>query len=269
MKTILFTNARNESNILEWVAHHLNIGFDYIYINDHMSINPINNIISNNSSIYVNRIDGNILKNDLISKAVNIAKKMKFDWMLYLDCDEFLIFKDKINVKQFLSEYHNINLIGINWLFFGTSFHINKQTGTILENYTRSDSSFNLHIKSFVKPKYVISVLNPHTYKIANQTKAVGINYKILDTVTPWFFNLDQSIHDTQVYIAHYIYQSYEDYINRKINLPRDDTNTFRIQITPEELNTQYNQTENLLPKNIYNNNNKYLMVKYLICNKF
>jgi hypothetical protein len=38
---ILFTNARDEKNIKEWVAHHLLLGFDLIYIFDHKSIKPL------------------------------------------------------------------------------------------------------------------------------------------------------------------------------------------------------------------------------------
>ena len=38
----LFTNARNEKHIKEWVAHHLLIGFELIVIFDHKSIKPLN-----------------------------------------------------------------------------------------------------------------------------------------------------------------------------------------------------------------------------------
>ena len=36
-KIILFTNARDENNMKEWCAHHLLLGFDCIYIFDHLS----------------------------------------------------------------------------------------------------------------------------------------------------------------------------------------------------------------------------------------
>jgi hypothetical protein len=40
-KTMLFTNARDEKNMKEWVAHHLLLGFDLIYIFDHKSKIPL------------------------------------------------------------------------------------------------------------------------------------------------------------------------------------------------------------------------------------
>ena len=44
----LFTNARDEPNIAEWVAHHLLLGFDRIHIFDHKSVTPISQKIGTN-----------------------------------------------------------------------------------------------------------------------------------------------------------------------------------------------------------------------------
>lgn len=41
MKTIVFCNARDELHINEWIAHHILLGFDKIYIFDHLSTTPI------------------------------------------------------------------------------------------------------------------------------------------------------------------------------------------------------------------------------------
>jgi hypothetical protein len=44
----LFTNARDEPNIAEWIAHHINLGFDKIYVFDHLSVEPISSKIKTN-----------------------------------------------------------------------------------------------------------------------------------------------------------------------------------------------------------------------------
>ncbi|HEV8052986.1 MAG TPA: hypothetical protein VGP47_10880 [Parachlamydiaceae bacterium] len=44
---ILFTNARNEKNIKEWAAHHLLLGFDFVYIFDHKSDLPLTDELIN------------------------------------------------------------------------------------------------------------------------------------------------------------------------------------------------------------------------------
>ena len=75
MKVILFTNARDEKHIKEWVAHHLNLGFDFIHIFDHRSITPINNLFKPNDKIKINRLEvKENIKTLCIDSAIHIAK---------------------------------------------------------------------------------------------------------------------------------------------------------------------------------------------------
>jgi hypothetical protein len=57
MKTILFTNVRDETNIVEWVAHHLNLGFSFICIYDHLSVIPVSSLLKQNRNIIIKNID--------------------------------------------------------------------------------------------------------------------------------------------------------------------------------------------------------------------
>ena len=79
-KTVaLFTNARDEKYIKEWAAHHLLLGFDYIFITDHLSAIPLTKIFHNFSKrviISTCNKSGNI-KIDLMNKAITTAKKYK------------------------------------------------------------------------------------------------------------------------------------------------------------------------------------------------
>lgn len=106
MKTILFTNARDEDKILEWIVHHLNLGFDHIFIVDHKSIEPIDSKLKiiPRELITVSRNDGDVFKNNLIINAHKYAKNNGYDWMLYLDADEFLVLNDDEDVKSFLNK---------------------------------------------------------------------------------------------------------------------------------------------------------------------
>ena len=132
-KTILFTNARDEKNIREWVAHHLIIGFDLIYIFDHKSIKPLSQELNNLKKVIVERceIDGPI-KMQLMLKASKIATVAGADWMLYLDADEYLILNTFHSVKNMLQYYLFADSIAINWLMFGTNFHKKEPTHGLL-----------------------------------------------------------------------------------------------------------------------------------------
>jgi hypothetical protein len=238
-KVILFTNARDEKNLKEWVAHHLLLGFDYIYIFDHKSNIPLKGqFVKFNkpiSRVFVERceLDGSI-KDTLITKAANIAKKNNFDWMLYLDADEFLVINDKnvTTVKKLLSYYPYADSVSCNWLLFGTNFHITEPSGLIIDNYTRSQSTLNDHLKTFIRPSKFLRP-NAHRSDIKNDNKAYHINGTQLNKIKPPFKNNKHYINpvlfeNAKVFIAHYYVQSEETYNNRKLNLPRDDWGTFR-----------------------------------------
>ena len=88
----LFTNARDEPKIAEWIAHHLLLGFDKIHVFDHKSVTPISNTIGSlisDKRVNITRVemDGSI-KLDLMTRAVQISQKNNASWMLYLDADE-------------------------------------------------------------------------------------------------------------------------------------------------------------------------------------
>jgi hypothetical protein len=260
-RTILFTNARDESNIVEWVAHHKNIGFDFIYIYDHKSLFPIKYLFQNSSDIKIEEIkDENINKINLMCKAVEYSKN-NYDWMLYLDSDEFLILKDDC-INSFLKKYEKYHQIGINWLMFGSNFHNKKPKGTILENYTRCDSVLDKHIKCFVRPSFTNGACNPHYYTGLDLNLSVSTNFLKLNG--PFSFT-DISFEKSEAYIAHYIYQSFETFKKRKILRARDDTNTFRPhQFDEKTLHLECNSTLNEFPMLKYNDINKKTINVYL-----
>lgn len=251
-KTILFTNARDENNIKEWVAHHLILGFDLIYIFDHKSKKPLAEELKIfKKGVIVERceMDGPI-KLPLMIKASQIANSAGADWMLYLDADEFLVLNAFNNVKQLLSYYVYADSLAINWLMFGTNYHKKEpSTGLIIENYTKSELKIDKHVKTFVRPSQVENAITPHYFVISNPQKMVSINMKPMSESRS-FNEWDIEYHKCPAFIAHYVYQSEESYINRKINLPRDDNSLYR-KIEPN-IHDKHNLVDNELVQTKY-----------------
>jgi hypothetical protein len=260
MKVALFTNARDEKNIKEWAAHHLLIGFDIIFIFDHKSKEPLTSIFKNFDK-RVQIIDAsNINKNvklTLMNMAVPIVKQYNCDWMIYLDADEFLVLhKDFIGVKHFLNKYNYAHSLAINWLMFGSNNLIYEPSGTILENYTKSELYLNKHVKSFVRPNEVVKADNPHFYNIRYPLKMYGVD-KRLEKEEKSFNTFNVPFYQSPAYIAHYVNQSEETYIKRKKKLPRDDTGEFRDINDIKLMHKLYNDGTNLQPKIKYAENVK------------
>jgi len=213
----LFTNARDEPNIAEWVAHHLLLGFDKVFIFDHLSVVPIATKIGTNfdNRLIVKRVEGvGEIKIKLMKEALEIAQKTNASWMLYLDADEFLCLNKEKNVKDFLSFFSEADAVGVNWLMFGSSGHIKQPPGLLTENFIKSDMRLNSHVKSFVRPSVVRYIWNAHFYNITNPNRYFSANFTRMK-MGP-FNNQPLPFINSLAYVAHYYTQSEEEHLRRK-----------------------------------------------------
>jgi hypothetical protein len=246
----LFCNARDESNIREWAAHHLLIGFDIIIIFDHKSIEPLKKVFSKfDKRVIIKEIKSNIpnIKNKLMNIATNIAKNMKLDWFIYLDADEFLILHNKFKgVKHFLNTYSYGDSIGVNWLMFGSNNLVEEPKGLIIENYNRSCEKLDQHVKSFVRPQQIINNSNPHFYNIFNKNRMIGLGFNILK-YPQCFSDFNIPYANSPAYVAHYVFQSEHTYKKRKIDKIADDGS--KRSDMGKDIHNHYNDVVNLQPQ--------------------
>jgi hypothetical protein len=128
---------------------------------------------------------------------------------------------------------------------FGSNNHKKEPSGTIIENYTKSDLLLNKHVKSFVRPSQVTNISNPHFFHIRNPDRRVSMQYNVMNQQHPEFNEFPIEYTKSNAYIAHYLNQSEETYINRKLNLPRDDVNAFRNK--EENIHQYHNDTQTYL----------------------
>jgi hypothetical protein len=246
---ILFANARDEKNIKEWAAHHLLIGFNLVYIFDHKSKLPLKEVFNNfDKRVIIERceLDGPP-KIPLMKKASEIAATFQADWFIYLDADEFIILNKFRGVKDMLSRYYFADSLALNWVMFGTNNHIKDQDGLILENYTKSDTTLNQHVKTFVRPTQVAigGPMTPHNYHIVNSARMFAITG---ESMADKVFNPTNKVFlETPAFIAHYIYQSEETYKERKLKLPSDDIGNYREE--EDDIHTRHNEIDNFIPR--------------------
>ena len=247
---MLFTNARNEPNLKEWVAHHLLLGFDYIHIFDHLSTVPIYNSFKNFdarvSTEYCTM--QNPVKMLLMNRALTMAKYALVDWFIYMDADEFIILKKPLNgIKQFLQTYNFADSIAIQWLMFGSNNQINdpkiKEGKLLIEHYTKSESTLNNHVKSFVRPLKATHSTNPHFYHMIPGARRFGLQRQLMPIEILNDFPIP--FNNSPIYIAHYYVQSEQSYNRRKNLLPADDTGLLRDKRNKEQIHSLYNNTIN------------------------
>jgi hypothetical protein len=182
---------------------------------------------------------------------------MGLDWFIYLDADEFLILNQCFKgVKHFLNTYSYGDSIGINWLMFGSNYFVEDPSGLILENYNRSCNILDRHVKSFVRPQEIINTDNPHYYHMRNKSKMIGLGFNMLKS-PQCFSEFNIPFYKSTAYIAHYVFQSEETYINRKINLVGD--NGIQRSNIGKEIHNHYNDVVNMQPQKYINQIKEYL----------
>lgn len=261
---MLFTNARDEPNIAEWIAHHLLLGFDKIVIFDHLSIQPIQHTLEtnfDNKVQVIRKIGSGNIKEIFGREAIQIAKDFKASWMLYLDADEFLVINKYSNVKELLSQFRFADALSINWLLFGSSNHKMQPKGLLTENFVMCDKLLNNHVKTFVRPERVANhfLLNPHFYRITNPNRSFAATGNKMP-LGP-FNNIRRIFTQTTAYIAHYYVQSEEEYIRRKCRKMDDGTGA-----RPKKINFNiHNQVINNQLQYKYSEKIKQFLKKYNI----
>lgn len=116
-------SVRNEESYVDLnISYHLDLGFDYIFIANHCSIDGTNKVLdkykANKRVIVINEEDPVFDHAKITNKLLAHAKEnYKIDWFIFLDVDEFLSIKDK-TIHEFVKrlDVHNIPYATIGWI---------------------------------------------------------------------------------------------------------------------------------------------------------
>lgn len=170
MKTAICVLIKDENDYLdEWIDYHLNLGIDEIFLyEDYESISHLDIVEPYGNRVHLNSIDIMFNSDDISNNIPYTGERVQvllfdwfpnvyrndFDWILFIDLDEFLILKKPLH--DLLNEYDDKSAIYLRWKWYGASGHINKPEGKVMDNFTKYISTtFNwgLNFKSFINCK--------------------------------------------------------------------------------------------------------------------
>jgi hypothetical protein len=249
----LFTNARDELRIKEWIAHHFLLGFDKIIILDHKSQQPLKHVLKNFDPRLVVldafSFTGKV-KPHFMNWAHRIASKLNLSHFIYLDADEFLVLQQDLTNVHDLVKLFSVPSLSLNWLMFGSNFLVEEDSKKMLiEMYTKSDATINHHVKSLVKTNCVSHNKNPHFYDLLPgcQHFTFDSQGKLCKQSEPyWKNNKIKDFSIAPAFIAHYITQCEATFKRRKIDLPADDTGIQRSLEDIKSIHKDHNEVDNL-----------------------
>lgn len=85
-------------------------------------------------------------------------------WIAFLDDDEFLFPTRGDNVRKILSRYEPYPALVVHWFMFGSSGHLHRPEGLVLENYLRRAKHVSPAVKSIVNPRRIAAPVNTHRW---------------------------------------------------------------------------------------------------------
>ncbi len=175
MKTAVCAVMKDEAWLVrDWIAYHLAVGFDCCIIYDNASSDgaaEMARAAGRGADVRVvewPRSDHHYQVAAIADAAARFAAE--FDWIAFIDADEFVFSPTGEAIPEVLSRYAGQSAVVLNWAMFGSSGHVERPSGLVIENYLhRAPDHFgpNAHCKTIARPSTVGEVYNSHFMSIA------------------------------------------------------------------------------------------------------
>lgn len=225
MKIALCCIAKCENLYLsEWVNHHLNLGFDHIYIYDNNDINGerCEEVIEKdnpNVTVLTTYIGKKQKGCETQIRAYNDFYKTfgkKYDWVLFSDVDEFLVLNKHTNVNDYISSITDkkTKCVKLNWKCYGDNEQLHYENKPVVERFTKEcdNKEENRFYKSFYKTKISgFELINVHySLYVSTIVDCDGNEMKYEKNVKT------KTVNTNSAYFAHYVTKSADEYYQIK-----------------------------------------------------
>lgn len=206
--------------LLEWLAYHLAIGFDHIWVYDNESGTPLSRIISRSAArgcVTVLRWPNAASGRTQIEAYNHFLRTFGRDvtWAAIIDVDEMICLKQDPTIGVFLDRFDGASGIALNWRFFGSSGHRAHEPGLMIERFRRAapvDHEINAGVKSLHRIDDVTFML-PHYSLYRGQAAVVSATGNLVPN--DWRIALDPA-NFAIAQVNHYFVKSAEEW-DRKI----------------------------------------------------
>jgi glycosyltransferase involved in cell wall biosynthesis len=178
VKSAVCLIVRNEArDIAEWIAFHALAGFDTQIIFDNRSDDGTTEIIKAASTLHDIRYhlwtDSSTGSQVAAYTAACEAYRPEFDWIAFVDSDEFVVLPNGQSINSFLDRFTGWSAIALNWAIYGSDGHQDFPDGLVLDSFTRrapADFFAVRHVKSIIRPSFAARCLNPHCFDMRGNT---------------------------------------------------------------------------------------------------
>lgn len=217
MKTGICAIIKNEHRYLgEWLSYHFELGVDEIHLFEDIGSDSHQDITGDFSDVVLSgfpiikdgislEVESNgVVRQYLLYNWFIDNYREEFDWVAFIDIDEYIFLNDSETLESILSKYNDYPGLVMSWKQIGASGHIVRPKGSIVSNYTEQSQGLKIDVgwnyKSFFNMKVGSKMFNPHS-AIGGVKVDLSKEYSLEDFSSVW--------------INHYFTKSWEDWTER------------------------------------------------------
>ncbi len=219
--------ARNEGAFLvEWLAHHLSIGFDKIFVatNDcEDGTDELLDLLSQDWPIYRIKngtpFEGKTIQRSGVQRALHHVEMSNDDWVLHIDLDEFLNIQSPTpDIKAFMDGFEPYHAVMLAWRLFGSSNRSFWDGGSVLDGFMMCQNDTVNSAQKAMFRRSVFKDAAPHCPKAPRlpiaDLRIVNTAHELLDADICYrnrgtALRIDQSqIVWSGAFVNHYIHKS-------------------------------------------------------------
>lgn len=153
----------------EWIVYHRMLGIDRFFLYDDHPAFPLRELLKPYRE-YVTVVDwcgmdkmfaGRCNQTKAYTHALENHISV-FDWVLFLDGDEFVVLYKHENVQDFLADFEDCTAVSLNWHVFGHNGYYDNPEGLITASLTRRMLAPSSWVKTFTRPAAIQNTWSPH-----------------------------------------------------------------------------------------------------------
>ncbi|MCB0824777.1 MAG: glycosyltransferase family 92 protein [Armatimonadetes bacterium] len=242
----IFVRCFNEGIYLdEFIAFHLAMGVDHIYIYDNASKDNTAEVLKPwvERGVVTHVLWPNKPPSPTADVDCVVRCRDKTRWLMCIDADEFVFPVEGDSLVPILQEFEAHKGISVANLFFGSSNHEKRPDGLVIEAYTGCGDKLSRNVKSIIDPRSVILNKNSHYWIHKGWSQCVDENHKPIQG--------GSALHPTanKIRLNHYYSKSLEDYLMKSDPNYFVDTwaklNNTRNEAKAKESMSRYMEAEN------------------------
>lgn len=198
-----------EPYMAEFLDHYIRLGVDKIYVYDN-SPSATMSVLTEHPKIVHKHFPGKQRQLpayiDYIQSIRNEAEPV--DFVGFIDADEFVFLRRHSSIHEFLSEFDDVSGVAIPWRMCGTNGQVSYDPRPVVERFPTGD--MHSHFKSFVRPREVQGMNNPHFIYTTRGTSNAARTKTIMSAEDPCEDSGDCAV------INHYFTKSFQEFAKKR-----------------------------------------------------